>query len=124
MNLPTPHSLADIAACTRAGGRFSYLLGDFLDAFYRQPAAAALTDAPDLLDGQHAKGAVYDAFLGACAETLAAQAGCRVPGWAFDEARYLHRPFFRWPPPACGPRCCWKVHPRSARATYSSRPTL
>lgn len=91
---PTPRSLHQLAALTAESGSFSYLLGDFLDAFYRRPAAAALEAEPGLLTGRHAQGAILDAFLAATAQALAARQGWRAPAWVFGAARYLSRPFF------------------------------
>ena len=91
---PTPRSLSQLAALAAGGADFSYLLGDFLDAFYRQPAPAALEAEPALLADQHERGAAWDAFLAATAQTLAVRQGWRVPAWVFGTSRYLSRPFF------------------------------
>lgn len=91
---PLPTSLADLAALTARGEDFSFLLGDFLDGFYRRPELAALTPEPVLLASQHPEGKVLDAFLAATAHALANAQGWPGPEWAFAEARYLHRPFF------------------------------
>ncbi len=91
---PTPRSLSQLARLAAAGHPVSYLLGDFLDAFYRQPDPCALSEAPEALTGVLAEGEVDDAFLGAVAESLAAREGWQVPAWAMEEDRYLTRPFF------------------------------
>lgn len=94
MNHPTPRSLSQLAELAAGGGSFSYLLGDFLDAFYRDPMPSALADEPPSLAGAHARGAAWDAFLAATAQTLAARQGWTTPAWAFGPTRYLSRPFF------------------------------
>ena len=91
---PTPRSLSELAAQATESGDFSYLLGDFLDAFYRLPTRAALEAEPLLLAGHQEKGSMMDAFLAATAQFLAARQGWPAPGWVFGSARYLHRPFF------------------------------
>lgn len=91
---PTPRSLCQLADLAAGGADFSYLLGDFLDAFYREPTAGALETEPAALAGRHAKGEVLDAFLAATAQALAARQGWRAPAWAFGPTRYLTRPFF------------------------------
>ena len=93
MNSPKP-SLSQAALDTAAGGDFSYVLADFLDAFYRAPDAAMLADAPDLLAGKVERGAAWDAFLGATAESLARRHGWPVPAWSTRPERGLHEPFF------------------------------
>lgn len=89
-----PHSLEDLATLTANGEDFSFLLGDFLDGFYRQPKPEALTTEPPLLASHHPEGSVLDAFLAATAHALANRQGWPGPAWAFGETRYLHRPFF------------------------------
>jgi hypothetical protein len=93
MNLNAP-SLKQIAADTANGGRFSYLLGDFLDAFYRAPLAEALAPEPELLQGAVPKGEVWDAFLAATAEHLARRYHFRIPSWTNSPSRQLRHPYF------------------------------
>ncbi len=90
----TPSSLEHLAALAAQGGNFSFLLGDFLDGFYRRPDPEVLTAEPALLADRHPDGAVLDAFLAATAHALANAQGWPGPAWAFGAARYLHRPFF------------------------------
>ena len=92
--MPRPRSLEQLAALAAAGGEFSYLLGDFLDGFYQKPTSAALQTEPILLVGRHPKGAAFDAFLAATAQTLAAAQNSPAPPWIFGPDRYLRRPFF------------------------------
>jgi hypothetical protein len=47
--------------------------------------------------GATADGERCDAFLAATAETLAATRGFEAPGWVWQEARKLHRPWFALP---------------------------
>lgn len=89
-----PSSLEDLAALAVSGQDFSFLLGDFLDGFYRLPKAESLLRKPSLLAHRHPEGAVLDAFLAAVAHALANQQGWPAPDWAFEETRYLQRPFF------------------------------
>ena len=89
-----PDSLEQLAVRTAQGEDFSFLLGDFLDGFSRRPSQEALTPEPAPLTGQHPEGTVLDAFLAAVAHALANAQGWPAPEWAFQAARYLHRPFF------------------------------
>ena len=91
---PTPRSLSELATQSAQGEDFSYLLGDFLDAFYRLPERAALELEPPSLAVHQEKGSMRDAFLAATAQFLAARQGWPAPSWIFESARYLHRPFF------------------------------
>ena len=91
---PTPASLSELADLTRAGLDFGYLLGDFLDEFYRRPSAQALTDEPGPLADHSDRGLMQDAYLAAVAESLAGRQGWSAPKWAFGAGRYLHRPHF------------------------------
>lgn len=88
------HSLQQVARDTAAGAPFSYVLADFLDAFYRAPAPEALVAAPEILAGQTERGEVWDAFLGAVGESLARRYGFAIPLWAVRDDRYLRVPFF------------------------------
>ena len=91
---PVPTNLAHLAALAAQEEDFSFLLGDFLDGFYRQPRLEALTAEPALLADYHPKGRMLDAFLAATAHTLANRQGWPAPEWTFGEGRYLRRPFF------------------------------
>lgn len=91
---PTPTSLEHLADLTAQGADFSFLLGDYLDAFYRQPNVQSLLPEPALLANCHLEGVVQDAFLAATAHELANKQGWPAPAWTFNEARYLRRPFF------------------------------
>lgn len=91
---PAPTSLQQLAALAADGGDFSYLLGDFLDEFYRRPRLEALEAEPAALAERRPDGMILDAFLAAAAHALANAQGWAGPDWAFEESRYLHRPFF------------------------------
>ena len=91
---PAPTSLEQIAILASKGEDFSFLLGDFLDHFYRRPTPDALAAEPVALAGRRADGGVLDAFLAATAHALANAQGWPGPDWAFHEERYLRRPFF------------------------------
>lgn len=91
---PTPTSLEHLACLAVQGGNFSFLLGDFLNGFYRHPTLEALEAEPIVLAGQLSGGAVLDAFLAATAHSLANLQSRLGPVWAFGDARYLRRPFF------------------------------
>ena len=90
----TPSSLSQLADQTLSGQDFGYLLGDFLDAFYRRPRPDALAGEPASLGGQSDKGTMRDAYLAAVAESLAARQGWPPPGWVRGSTRFLHRPYF------------------------------
>lgn len=89
-----PSSLEHLAALAAQGDNFSFLLGDFLDAFYRRPCLEALLMEPILLANGSPDGAMLDAFLAAVAHDLANKQGWDAPSWTFGESRYLRRPFF------------------------------
>lgn len=93
MSSPAP-TLEQVAEDTAAGAPFSYLLADFLDAFYRAPAPAALAAAPLMLAGKIERGEIWDAFLGAVAESLARRFRWPVPLWSVEDDRFLRLPFF------------------------------
>ena len=93
-----PKTLADVAELTASGESFDLCLRDFLDGFFAQPAAAALAPEPiRLADKVPQLGGVQDAYLAATAEWLAWRFNVQPPGWAFDEDRSLHRPWFASP---------------------------
>ena len=91
---PTPSSLHQLAEQVRGGLDFGYLLGDFLDAFYRRPTSDALWEEPASLAADSPKGALQDAYLAAVAESLATRQGWSTPAWTSGESRSLHRPYF------------------------------
>ena len=91
---PTPASLRQLAEQTRTGLDFGYLLGDFLDAFYRHPDPAALREEPARLSNQSPKGMMQDAYLAAVAESLAVGQGWPAPAWVCGAGRALRRPYF------------------------------
>ena len=90
----TPSSLSQLADQTLQGLEFGYLLGDFLDAFYRRPDPDALVGEPASLASQDDKGMMRDAYLAAVAESLAASQGWFPPAWVRSDTRFLHRPYF------------------------------
>lgn len=47
-----------------------------------------------MLADHYPEGTVLDAFLAATAHELANKQGWPAPMWTFEQARYLHRPFF------------------------------
>lgn len=93
-----PKSLAEVAAFAAGGDSFDRCLANFLDGFYAMPTALALADAPLLLAALDPEtGRVRDAYLAATAEDLACRMDFPSPGWATDEDRRLHRPWFASP---------------------------
>ena len=93
-----PRTLAEVAALAAQGDSFDRCLANFLDGFYAAPNAGTLADPPLLLATQFGElGRVQDAYLAATAEELARQFSLPPPGWANDETRKLHRPWFASP---------------------------
>ena len=91
---PAPISLQQLADFSADGGDFSFMLSNFLDGFYRRPLPEALEVQPTALAERRPDGMILDAFLAATTHALANAQGWPGPGWAFEEGRYLHRPFF------------------------------
>lgn len=87
-------TLRDLAERVLGWATLDVALGDFLDAFYRDPEARMLTDEPKSLAGLGEDGEAYDAYLAAVAERLARTYRLGIPGWVFGANRYLHRPVF------------------------------
>ena len=86
------NTLAYVIAKLRSGTVLTVALGDFLDAFYRTPSPALLTDEPPLMEEE--SGAAVNAYLAGVAEHLAREYGLDIPAWAFGRQRYLRRPKF------------------------------
>ncbi len=90
-----PKSLSEVADLTAHGESFDLSLRNFLDGFYAQPDAAALTVEPVRLRTVVPKlGEVEDAYLAATAEWLAQRYQFALPAWPLSEDRRLHRPWF------------------------------
>ena len=90
-----PKTLAEVAHLTLAGNSFDLCFANFLDEFYAAPSPEALAGTPVLLAPTSGDaGQVRDAYLGAAAEELARHYQFSVPGWADDDERKLHRPWF------------------------------
>lgn len=90
-----PKTLADVAELVVRGDSFDLCLGNFLDGFFAEPGAAALTPEPlRLAEELPQLGEVEDAYLAATAEWLAWKFNLQPPRWAFDEARSLRWPWF------------------------------
>ena len=88
-------TLAEIAARSAAGESFDYALADFLDGFYRKPAAVALAEEPALLAPDLGDpGRVRDAYLAAVAEELSRRFSLPLPAWTLRADRSLRRPWF------------------------------
>jgi len=87
-------TLKQLAERVQTGRPLEIELGDFLDAFYRQPTTRAVHEAPPLLAGVHPRGAIIDAFVAAVAEHLCRRFDLPIPGWVFAPGRCLERPFF------------------------------
>jgi hypothetical protein len=93
-----PKSLAEVAQLVAAGESFDLCLANFLDDFYHEPKAAALSAAPVLLRPAGGElGGVQDAYLAAAAEELARGHGLAPPAWIGEETRKLRRPWFASP---------------------------
>ena len=88
-------SLAEIASRTAVGGRFDYLLADFLVGFYADPNGESLWDEPGLLqESMGESGRLRDAYLAAVAEHLAHQFQLPFPEWTGTPLRSLRLPWF------------------------------
>ena len=96
MSSPT---LAEVAARTLQGEPFSFALRNFLDAFRAAPAFGALAEEPARLAAARPEGVIWDAYLAATAESLAAESKLPAPGWSWAEDRRLARPWFALPWP-------------------------
>jgi hypothetical protein len=91
----SPIPIASIPAELHRGTPISIAMGNFLDAFYLFPLAESLEEPPP-----PSGNATYDAYFAAVAETLARRYRLRPPAWAFEDSRYLHRPYFASQAPA------------------------
>lgn len=90
-----PITLAQVAELAARGESFDLSLRNFLDSFYAQPAAEALASEPLSLEACLPQlGAVEDAYLAATAEWLAWKFNLPPPRRAFEERRWLRRPWF------------------------------
>jgi len=87
-------TLRNLAEQVRAGRALELELGDFLDAFYLDPAVVRVEEAPALLARTNPQGEVTDALLAAVVEHLCRRFNFQIPGWVFESHRYLERPFF------------------------------
>lgn len=94
------NSIAAIEQAVRKGIPYGVALGDFLDAFYRQPTADKLREEPCRLANFHTNGAIYDALLAATVEHLARLFEMPIPRWCMMEERRLEKPFFAMPSPS------------------------
>lgn len=88
-----PRSLREAASWGAAMGRRDATLREFLDEFYEaRPGdrAAMLAQEPALLaDDDRA-----NAYYAAVAEHLALTHRVKVPAWAFEQSRFLRKPYF------------------------------
>lgn len=90
-----PKTLAEVAELAARGESFDLSLRNFLDGFFAEPSQAALAPEPvRLADNLVNLGDVEDAYLAATAEWLAWKFSLQPPRWAFDETRWLRRPWF------------------------------
>jgi hypothetical protein len=93
-----PQSLAEVAVRSDSLERFGRELADWLHtvrALGSRPALArTITDAPALLAGRFAEGALADATLAAYADLLAARIGVVPPAWCFGPERIAPEPWF------------------------------
>jgi hypothetical protein len=86
-------SLAGVAERVRAGEDLHFAVRELLDEFALLPRddlrRAAIDRRPAPTGDARA-----DAFLGALAEYLAANAGLERPGWSIEQGRFLQRFWF------------------------------
>lgn len=92
-----PRSLFEVAEHVRRGASFDLRLRDFLDEFAAAPAAAALAAEPPSLRDLSAQGRLFDAYLAATAELLAAEHDFPLAPWVWSPERQLRRPWFALP---------------------------
>src|SRR5678816_2917530 len=92
-----PQSIAEVAELTRAGGHFDISVRNFLDEFKENPRPESLEAEPVRLKDLFEKGALYDAYLAAVAESLSTEHDFPTPVWAWAEDRKLRRPWFALP---------------------------
>jgi hypothetical protein len=93
-----PNTLAEVAGLAARGESFDLSLRNFLDHFYAHPNESALAAEPASLREVVPKlGEVEDAYLAATAEWLAWKYNLPPPRWAFNESRWLRRPWFASP---------------------------
>ena len=91
-------TLAEVADRCLEGATFDHCLADFLDGFYRAPAAEPLSKEPLLLAPRFGEaGRVQDAYLAAVGEELARRFALPQPTWAGGDTRRLRRPWFAMP---------------------------
>lgn len=86
------NTLAQLAEELASGAVLPVALGNFLDAFYRQPDIGLLADEPPLLTG--AANQAVNAYLAGIAEHLSREYKLPIPAWVFNQCRYLRRPKF------------------------------
>jgi hypothetical protein len=90
-----PKTLAEVARLVADGDSFDRCLANFLDEFYPEPNAAALSDEPPFLaPAGRELGQVQDAYLAAVAEHLGYIYSFSIPAWVRSEDRKLHLPWF------------------------------
>ena len=80
-------SINSISKETNAGSDFYLLLGNFLDAFYKEPSfvqAQMIRESPEDMDRQE-----YVPFLASTAHKLANDYELEPPRWVFEKRCYL-----------------------------------
>ena len=92
-----PQSISEVAELTRGRQHFDICVRDFLDEFKENPTLAALEAEPVRLKDLFEKGALYDAYLAAVADSLATEHQLSTPEWTWAEDRKLRRPWFALP---------------------------
>jgi hypothetical protein len=92
-----PRSLREVAERVREGDLFDLSLRNFLDEFAAVPSGAALAAEPPCLRDLSAQGRLFDAYLAATAEFLAAEHNLPLAPWVWAPERQLRRPWFSLP---------------------------
>ena len=87
-----PQSIAEVAELTRAGEHFDICVRNFLDEFKENPTLASLEAEPVRLKDLFEKGALYDAYLAAVAESLSTEHQIPTPAWAWAERSKIAPP--------------------------------
>jgi len=90
----SPQSLKELAERALAGASADLALGNFLDAFYRQPRLEMLMEEPPPTGVR-----VLDCYLAATADELGTTFFGQVPRWASSPSRHLADPHFGFSTP-------------------------
>lgn len=97
MNHQRPNSIAELAVRIVKGGVFWMELKDFLHAVNQNAHEESIQVEPACLAGKVQDGEKLDAYLAACAVSIARRHHWDIPNWVFYPCRSLRRPWFVLP---------------------------